>query len=361
MDHIPYGMILIDIVKTDIRGNRVGSKCLKAASYVRISKQLKAPYKRSSISEIVVDGVMRQSMNLQKTRLSVQLGRNVYTHAFSWIVDIKMQNFIISLTDNNKKRKDHIRCEFSKQNISFEFFDAITPNQSDRIILSHNLKISSNLTRGEIAFFLSHYMTWKKIVDENIPFAAIFEDDIFLGDNASVFLNDHQWIDNNIDIIKLEKGWQSKIITPFFACKTVGDRRLYKLMSDHYGAAGYIISNKGACYLIDYFSNRIVTQAVDVVIFDALLTQGDFTVQQLLPALCVQDFILNNGYENFHSDLEAERASKYNIPPTAKFAKKIRHSNLFKIKRETKRLITKAINPARILKRFLLERSVTFK
>lgn len=271
-----------------------------------------------------------------------------------------MRNFVISLKNNNEKRKDHIHEEFSKQNISFEFFDAITPNQNDSILLQNKLKISHPLTNNEIACSLSHFMIWKKIVDENIPFAAIFEDDIYLGADANLFLMSKDWIDPEIDIIKLEKGWQRKIKTSLFASETIGNRRMYRLASNHYGTAGYIIFNKGARFLLNYYSKIQITTPIDALIFGSLLSERNFNVQQLLPTLCVQDFILNNGHINFPSAIA--------VMPDVQPDKKIKRSVTFKIKREIKRTFIKTYHALRsIEKKALLlinrlwQRPVTFK
>jgi len=241
-----------------------------------------------------------------------------------------MQNFIISLAKNNSKRRDHMQNEFEKQNINFEFFDAITPTFNTQLLQKYELnEIHSELVDREISCFLSHYVLWQKIVENNIKFAGIFEDDIFLGENAEIFLTNSDWIDSDIDIIKLEKGWQKTIKTPFQADKELYSRTLYKLQSAHYGTAGYIISNKGAKYLIEKYKKLKKIEPIDVIIFEKLLKEKDYKVQQLLPAICVQDFILNNGlYVNFESELAEDRAKNYPLHPVKK------KTVWFKVKRE---------------------------
>lgn len=285
---------------------------------------------------------------------------HTYTYVFTWAVDNTMRNFVISLKNNNEKRKNHIKSEFAKQGIAFEFFDAVTPDQNEDILLRHDLKITPPLTKNEIACSLSHFMIWNKIVQEDIHFAAIFEDDIYLGDGAGLFLKSLEWIDHDLDIIKLEKGWQKTITTSLFSNKTIGDRRLYRLMGDHYGTAGYIIFNKGARYLIDYYSKAHVTNTIDSFIFGILLKNRDFNVHQLLPTLCVQDFILYEGHKNFPSAIAITKET----PPE----KKIKRSISYKLKRETKRALKKVakpinstINKAKLLTKLLWDRTVVFK
>jgi glycosyl transferase family 25 len=60
------------------------------------------------------------------------------------------------------------------------------------------------LSPGELACFMSHVSIWQKMVDEQIPHLAIFEDDVYLGQNADYFLSSDTWIQSDWQIIKLE-------------------------------------------------------------------------------------------------------------------------------------------------------------
>lgn len=245
-----------------------------------------------------------------------------------------MRSFVISLLNNNAERRMHIEREFQKKNVEFEFFDAVTPKSNEAIMSKYGLKnIPTCLTDKEISCFLSHYVLWNEVVENNLDYIAIFEDDIYLGDNVKKFLSDSHWIDQDIDIIKLEKGWQNTIKSTINVNKAY-NRVICRLKSDHYGTAGYIISNKGAKFLIDKYANAAEICAIDVTIFGTFLKNENYIVMQILPALCIQDFILNPSNEvTFESDLEEDRAKNYTIHRSIQHKKK--KSLLFKIKRES--------------------------
>lgn len=115
-----------------------------------------------------------------------------------------MINYVISLKSATNRRK-HIEHEFGKQKINFQFFDALTPDQAKPLAESLGLYYEQDrLTGGELACFMSHVSLWQKMVDENIPYMAVFEDDIYLGQDANKILNSDVWIPNGVDIIKLE-------------------------------------------------------------------------------------------------------------------------------------------------------------
>lgn len=116
-----------------------------------------------------------------------------------------MRNYVISLT-TAEDRRIHIKQEFGKQGIDFEFFDAVTPAYNQSFINIFNLDFTnSDLSDNEISCFLSHLCLWKKCLDDNLDYIAIFEDDIYLSADAYLFLNRPDWIDENINLIKIEK------------------------------------------------------------------------------------------------------------------------------------------------------------
>lgn len=216
-------------------------------------------------------------------------------------------NFVISLRDNNEKRRMHVTNQFSKENVPFEFFDAITENE---IYLADNIGIkfdNSILTLGEKGCFLSHIFLWKKIIDENIMVAGIFEDDIYLSDDAGFYLHNYKWVASDIDVIKLEKFDEKIIILTRPMSKLSVDTAIYRLKSEHLGTAGYLITNKGAKFLFDIVLKTPLKTPIDHKMFGDLLANEQYIVTQILPALCIQEFKLNNGNEKLPSVLEAGR------------------------------------------------------
>ena len=162
-----------------------------------------------------------------------------------------MKNFVISLTTATQRR-EHITQEFSKQNIPFEFFDAITPDTMVQACERLNIDLINNqrLSGGEKGCFLSHVILWQKMLDENLDYIAIFEDDIYLGENAQVFFNDENWLKNNqIDFIKTETFLQKRKLGSE-SILLVDNRSAKPLKEYHLGTAGYIISQKTALSLL---------------------------------------------------------------------------------------------------------------
>lgn len=215
-----------------------------------------------------------------------------------------IKSYVISLTTAHNRRI-HIQNEFDKQAISFEFFDAITPDLIEATCqkLGINLLNNQRLSKGEKACFLSHVCLWQKMLDENMDCLAIFEDDVFLGEHAHLFLDDNKWLENiSYDIIKLET-WQ-ELVHLGKTSVTIHNRKLHPLKSTHVGACGYIINQSGAKQALDYIKSLPSDYifALDHVIFGALLEK--LKIHQLSPALAIQADRHNN---ELVSQLEHER------------------------------------------------------
>lgn len=225
-----------------------------------------------------------------------------------------MKNFVISLKSASKRR-EHIIQEFGKQNVSFEFFDAITPDLIEITCqrLGINLINNQRLSNGEKGCFLSHVCLWQKMIDENIEYLAIFEDDVYLGKNADLYLNNQDWLkEYNFDIIKLETMNSlihlSKKTIPINNQHLLINRKLHHLKSVHTGTCGYIINRNCVIKIISWlksYPNELLLP-IDHIIFEYLLSQ--FIIYQINPALAIQ--AENYQIGSLFSSLEQERQQK---------------------------------------------------
>lgn len=244
-----------------------------------------------------------------------------------------MQNYVISLKTEDKRR-EHINNEFGQQNIQFDFFDALTPNLA--IFFAKKLKIKTenqSLTKGELACFMSHVSLWIKMKDENIPYMAIFEDDIFLGKNANYYLNQTQWIDTQWNLIKLEAFAPKVFLGKRYKKFEIDGRTIYKLKERNLGTAGYILSLKCAKILINYVQSVEHLPALDHLMFEDIIKHNVIEIVQMQPALCIQEMILlpSKNNQKFESKLAVERKKRMHSQKKKGFNK---------VKLEITRLIT---------------------
>ena len=235
---------------------------------------------------------------------------------------IEHKNVVISISTADKRR-NHIIDQFGQKQIPFEFFDAFTP--SDRLD-AHlqrylpNVEATSKLTAGEKGCLMSHFMLWKKCVDDNLAYISIFEDDILLGENAEQFLANNEWLKvrfnfQEIFVLRLETFLMPVQLEHQQQILPFQERNMDILKSKHFGTAGYIISNGAARYLINLFENLAVdkVKAIDEIMFNKQVNVGIYQVYQLNPAICVQELQLNQEESLLVSDLEQERKNRPKI------------------------------------------------
>lgn len=247
---------------------------------------------------------------------------------------MNLKNYVISV-NTATQRREHIINEFGKQNIPFEFFDAITPSQLPELAERFNLNIThSQLTKGEYACLFSHLYLWQQMIDNNESYIGIFEDDVHLGGNADKFLNTADWIADECKLIKLEH-----FSNPLILGKTIikhQNRSIKQLKQANLGTAGYIIHQDMAKALISYLQALFKHKAepIDHIMFEQFLAYDSaLKVYQLTPALCIQSDRLD-AQKAIASDLENERKQNRLMHKT----EKVKLSFFQKVKREIKRL-----------------------
>lgn len=247
-----------------------------------------------------------------------------------------MKIFIISL-EKEHQRRVHIIEQFDQEDLCFEFFNAITPHtiEQGKNQLGLNNKVTE-LHQNEVACLLSHAILWKKAVDENLDYITIFEDDIYLGNNAKDFLQDTKWIPKDCKLIKLETFYKKAGIELWGKHYPLNDgRKLLSLATVHMGAGGYIISKQVAKELLTLLMESQKIIPVDHIVFREYPIHKNVKVYQMTPALCIQDVILKKGKTIFPSSLENVR----NERKGEKRPKK-QLSLGMKIKRELSRIIS---------------------
>ena len=231
---------------------------------------------------------------------------------------IMINNYVISLK-KAELRREHIKSEFKKNDVSFDFFDAIEPSMNQKIL--EKLDISNeqveNLSVSELACLLSHVCIWQKCIDDNLDFIGVFEDDIDLGEDSKLLLNDTSWFSGK-DIIKLEKFHKRAELSLMGKNINATNRKLHELLGKNLGAAGYILSNLGCVYMINYIKEMKVIECIDVVLFNQITHPKSVKVYQLQPAMVIQDKLFSEGDVKFASSIVRNKKKNNRISFNAK-------------------------------------------
>lgn len=239
-----------------------------------------------------------------------------------FISDISYPVYVINLDHRADRwnRIDNMLIEI-KKTYNVNRWSAINGKELDisQLENKYNIKLSNDkLTRGEIGCFLTHRDIWKYIVDNNISYAVILEDDVILDfdlikkiskglkkiipDNWDFLYLDRNYHEENEIIVNsftIDKKNDTVNVTgtilndqeyygPKLANKMVtanilsSESQQYKLVKAKvsYGLQAYIISLKGAKILLE--KCNIISKPIDVLIGDYLDNMNSYAIDPRL-------------------------------------------------------------------------------
>lgn len=258
---------------------------------------------------------------------------------------IENKNFVISIPTADKRR-NHIIQQFGQKKIPFEFFDAFIPSERLNDHLQRylpNVDATPRLTMGEKGCLMSHFMLWKKCVDDDLDYVTLFEDDILLGENVEQFLAEDEWLKvrfnfQEIFVLRLETFLMPVKIEKQQGILPFQQREIDILKSKHFGTAGYVISHGAAKYLIEVFEkfSSEEIKPIDEIMFNQLIDISGYQVYQLNPAICVQELQLNQENSVLESGLQKERKKN-----TVSHTKKTLKQRFIRIKENILRALNK--------------------
>lgn len=218
-----------------------------------------------------------------------------------------MQIFVISLQDS-KDRQKNIIDQCNRIGIELMFIDAIYGKDLSKSEISQycNQKKAKHLfgrelLLGEIGCALSHKKIYQKMVDENIPYAVILEDDAVIkeGFNDTVKLilsSDANW---NLVLLGHNKGFEKG--QEFDSIKSYwGNVQLRKnfalgrVVKGGLGTFGYLVSNNGAKKLLNHFEHEKITRPIDKITSDSRV----INIYGLFPSVVTVDMRFNSMIEN---------------------------------------------------------------
>lgn len=178
-----------------------------------------------------------------------------------------MKTFIINLKQHTQ-RKTHMKTLCDSTGFDYEFVDAIYGKELkdiDKYIKNQEKTIEHihrEMSNGEIGCILSHQNIYNKIIQNNIPYALVLEDDIDFDLNITEILEKICFENLEFDTILLgyhgtNSREQLSLNKSFI--KSIKDHiKLYKLNEIAYGAYGYIISLQGASKILKQSSDFIL-------------------------------------------------------------------------------------------------------
>ncbi|WP_174801803.1 glycosyltransferase family 25 protein [Martelella limonii] len=201
--------------------------------------------------------------------------------------------YIINLPKHTERRK-HLAERFAAAGLEPIWVEAVDGHAiADEEIAAraaYPRAGSYALSRTQYGCYLSHLKCWQAFLATDQSHAAIFEDDIHLGEGFGSFLHEAQrHFPADGDLVKLETCLQL-VRMPARPISKISDRDLYRLASRHLGAAAYIVSRKGARKLEE--NSDKFSMGVDAILFNPRpLLKHPMVAYQVDPAICIQDDI----------------------------------------------------------------------
>jgi len=222
-----------------------------------------------------------------------------------------MKVYFINL-DRSRERLDWFRRQTADMDIDLVRVPAIDAKELSGAEIERLRSLSSgrnSLSAGELGCFLSHRKIWKKVVEDNAPWAFIAEDDIHFSRDAGNFLRSDDWIPAGIDMIKAETALKRVELGAEVLSKPFG-HELRRLISYHLCSGGYFLTPGAAAHLLAYSDKHC--EPVDEVLFSPKYgVLKHLSCLQLSPAICIQDAHLQerSGKGMLQSVIEHERVA----------------------------------------------------
>jgi glycosyl transferase, family 25 len=186
-----------------------------------------------------------------------------------------------------RERKEHMLRELAREGV-----DAVFIESFDREALTPDGLSKFRIVPAEASLLLKHVEAWRRVVDQNLPYALVFEDDAILVEGFQSKLKAYlEETPSDFDLLMINEGCNLHI------SNIVEGKHIYLrgTTATSWGGDGgtrcldgYVISNKCARSFIDLFqSSRSISKPIDWWTND-LLRFIDATVYWAEPSLVSQ-------------------------------------------------------------------------
>ena len=118
------------------------------------------------------------------------------------------QIYVINMSSSSD-RFNYISQQLEQQNLSFKRIPGVDVKERQDLKNKYYSKVRNKLdyhtplTDGEIGCYIAHRNAWKAIIDDNIDFGLVLEDDAYLKENLKLILDNLHNTKSDWDILKL--------------------------------------------------------------------------------------------------------------------------------------------------------------
>jgi len=229
-----------------------------------------------------------------------------------------MEAYIVSLKGSTDRQKN-IKTQCDKFGIKPIFIDAVNGKSLSETEIGQHCNqekakqlFGRELLLGEIGCALSHKKIYQEIIDKNLPYAVILEDDALIGSEFKeiVSLIIEKKIDYDIVLLGHNRGFKNKEVVDsidslWSRYRLNNNYRLGSLVKGGLGTYGYFISQKGTKKLLGFLECNSLYLPIDKLTSDSNIIE----VYGLLPTVITvatqfDSLIENNSFRGKDRDGE---------------------------------------------------------
>jgi len=158
-----------------------------------------------------------------------------------------MKVFIINLPES-VERKEYMLTQCKALSLDVEVFNAVAGRKlTPEEVSMHTRTLSEVATPGELGCALSHISIYRNIIENNIPYALILEDDIIINKDLPLILDEVSQSINKKEIILLNQAKQylNKVV------RTIPGYSIHP-MAEADLTCSYIITRDAAVAMLDF-------------------------------------------------------------------------------------------------------------
>lgn len=206
--------------------------------------------------------------------------------------NLLMSNTFIINLERSKDRYQFVSSQLNSQKIIHSRLSAangISFAQETNFLYPYVKHAWRRMSASELGCLLSHIKFWKLISESNIDHGTILEDDVHIAANFGAYIkriDETNFFNGKFDIIKFETTYDKIVISRKDMIKDESFS-IHRLLSTHYGTAGYSLNKKAAKFLLDY-TNQLNVLA-DHIFISREYNNFPLKIGQVTPALAIQD------------------------------------------------------------------------
>jgi glycosyl transferase family 25 len=193
--------------------------------------------------------------------------------------------YVINL-DRSPQRLDHMGAQLGRLGIAFERLRAV----DGRELKPDYVAGFPPMSASQIGCFLSHKLAWQRIAEGDAPYGIVLEDDIHIAPGFADLTRSTNWIPVDAGTVKLET-FLLRVSMDKMVIGGADEPVLRRMRTFHPGTGAYALSVRAAEHLLR--TRPAPVEPAD----DAMFYVEDWwrhlpAVYQLVPAVCIQDFVL---------------------------------------------------------------------